>query len=73
MYEIDCTIREQHGEYYYKLEAWSSAPTEKYRVISSVSHLPVPPNDRGTEPLEILTVLSLICTKLAQMQELELF
>lgn len=73
MYEINCTIREQHGEYYYNFEAWSVTHTSKSRLLSSVGHLKGLPVTSCDESLEIVTVLSRICQRIAQGIDVELF
>lgn len=73
MYEISCTIREQHGEYYYNFEAWSATPDYKTRLLSSVSHIQVLPDTQIAEPLEIVTAIGRICQRIAQGIDVELF
>lgn len=73
LYEITCSIREQHGEYHYNFEAWSATPNDKFRVASSLGHLKVTTANTDSEHLCIMTVLSAICTKIAQGLDVELF
>lgn len=73
MYEITCSIREQHGEYYYNFEAWSASPNDKFRLASSLGHVKVSSGPTDSEHLVMVTVLSAVCTKIAQGLDVELF
>lgn len=66
MYEIEARVTEQHGKYQCSFEAWDSAPTEKFRIISAWETDISPRGELGDEHLEILEVLRLVCTRIAE-------
>lgn len=73
MYEIQGRIYEEHGEYKCYLEVWTAETSTKALLFNAYEKRLGLRGDAGDEHLEIIEVLSALCTRIAEKREVPVF